>query len=353
MGAMIQYIAMGYIELIKQGVARANRNWPLLIVQFVGGIITVFGAFVLIGVPVIIGVIMVGLDVSQMTEVERFFGNMDLHDVMSRYLGVIIILVVGILLYIVFAICLSAFLQAGTAASIGRSALKGSHEFKLKLFFKDAKRFFRPMLLYNILLFFITCMILALAVVAFVAMSSAGIIAFGSGLAAGDGRMGVFFQWLIILTTIFLFAIVVASFLGLSMQGMAPLVMRGQGPLKSLRSAMKFWDRDRRSIWVLAMVVGGILLIMLLTKLIGAAIQMIPLVGPIINIPYEFLVGVLRMYLWIVALSIVFYYYALKNARRNPATTSPSGGGSIVRGRTSPSQGGGPRPLPPPIPPQE
>jgi len=343
---------MGYFELVKQGVKRANSNWPLLVIQFVAGVITVFGAFVLIGVPVIIGVIMVGFDVSQMTEVERVFSDMGFQDILSRYLGVIIILILGIFLYIVFAICLSAYVQAGTAASVGRSALKHAYEFKLSTFFKDAKRFFRPMLLYNILLFFIMCFLIAVAILALVAMAAAGVLAVGAeAVGAGGGTVSVFLQWLITLSAVFFFVVMFAAFVGLSMQGMAPLVMRGQGPVKSLQTAMGFWDKDRKSLWVVAMVVGGIVLVELVATALGLAIQMIPLVGPLINIPYRFIANILGMYLWIAALSTVFYYYARRHARKKQASTTASGGGSSSQGRISPPVGGGPRPLPPPIPP--
>jgi hypothetical protein len=349
---------MGTVELIKEGIGRANRNWPLLIVQFVGGVISVFAAFVLIGVPVIIGVIMVGFDVSQMSDVGRIFGDMDFHDIFSRYLSVIIILVIGILLYIVFAVCLSAFVQAGTAASIGRSALKRNYEFNLSVFFKDARRFFRPMLLYNILLFFVMCFLIAIVVLAIVVLAAAGVLALAEGTVAGDGATGVFFHWLITLSAVLFFVVIFASFFGLSMQGMAPLVMRGQGPVKSIQTALRFWDRDRGALWVLAMVLGGVILVEICAGVLGAAIQMIPFIGPIINIPYRFAANVLGLYLWIVALSTVFYYYALKNSRKRPGgpaaerPVSSSGGGSSSQGHISPQEGGGPRPLPPPIPPQ-
>ncbi len=334
---------MEYPGIIRQGIARANRNWPLIVVHVVAGIVQVFAAFVFIGIPVLIWLVRIGVDAAGMADLENLLQDGDrLLELLTEYMGMIAVIALGGLLYLVFALCFNAYIQAGTAGSVGRAATAGPlFRFGLGTFFSDARKYFWRVLLYDIFLGLLVLLALVFLTVTAVASGLLGSIAGGIG-GGGGGFFGVFLQWMVIFTSGFLGFAGLMAFMGLALQGLAPLVMSNMGPVRSLEESLRLWKRDTRSLGLLALAVGGVLGAQMLLGVLGGLVQLMPLVGPLLYVPFRFAAGVFRIYLWLAALSAVFYYYALGNVAppriASASDTLPEGGasGTSASGSSSP-----------------
>src|SRR5512135_1023146 len=92
---------MTYLEAIKDGFRLVNRNWQLVLIQLSMVFVSSIGFFVLIVIPLAIAFIIFGIDLTELASMRDIFRVLkEPSDILSRYLGLFIIVVLSFLLYI-------------------------------------------------------------------------------------------------------------------------------------------------------------------------------------------------------------------------------------------------------------
>ncbi len=134
---------MTYIEAVKDGFRLVHRNWQLVLVQLGMVIVSSIGFFVIVGIPLAIAFIIFGVDLTGLTDVKDIFRTIkEPSDVISRYLGLILIVIASLLLYIIMVVMLGIYVFGGSIGVIGKSLMERYLKFSMHTFFVEAKRLF-------------------------------------------------------------------------------------------------------------------------------------------------------------------------------------------------------------------
>ena len=92
---------MKYIEAIKDGFRLINKNWQLVLIQVGMVFMSSIGFFIIVGIPLAIAFIIFGIDLTALTETRDIFRMLrGPSDIISKYLGLILIVVASFILYI-------------------------------------------------------------------------------------------------------------------------------------------------------------------------------------------------------------------------------------------------------------
>ncbi len=294
------------VESIKEGFRVINRNLPLVIIQIVMMIISFLAFIIFIGVPVAIGVIYLGIDPVRFKEV--LSSMKDPSGFLNQYAGLVVFVVVVFLLYITAITGLAIFVFGGNLAIIKDSIKEPLEKFSYKKFMMAGKKYFSPLCWLSLILslFFILFVFLLGALV------GAGIVF----LTPYKEEMGTF---LIVLAVISGMMTLLLAFIGffliltLSIYAVISLVaedLRAWNAIK--RSAAfiknKLFEATGFYLLLISGYIGAILLMMIVTF----PFNMIPFVGPIISIPFQFVTYIIQVYLGLVMMASLMVFYIRK-----------------------------------------
>ena len=138
---------MTFVEAIRDGFRLVNRNWQLVLIQISMLFISAIGAFIIVGLPLAIAFIIFGIDLTGLTDVRDVLGMLrGPSDILSKYLGLVLIILTSILLYILVVALLGIYIFGGSIGIIGRSLRDSSLKFHMGVFFGEAKRLFLRLL---------------------------------------------------------------------------------------------------------------------------------------------------------------------------------------------------------------
>src|SRR3990170_6729759 len=138
---------MGYSEVIKEGFKVVHRIWQLLLVQLGMVILSGIGFFVFVGIPLAVAFVIFSIDLTGIAQIEDIFrlfkGS---SDILSKYFGLVLIVVGGFLTYIILVALFSIYVFAGSVGVIGKALIDKALKFSMPVFFSEAKRLFVPIL---------------------------------------------------------------------------------------------------------------------------------------------------------------------------------------------------------------
>jgi hypothetical protein len=331
---------MTYTEHIRQGFRLVNRNWQLIIIQIAAVFLNLLALFVLVGVPIIVLAVVLGIEADRAGDLANLFDLASPWAMMTKYIGALLVLLVCLLLYITAALVLWLFVAGGSAGTLGKAASDRGKRFSMGEFWSEAKRLFWPLAWYYT--------ILSLAFILLAAVLAAGVAVAAMGFdAAGleDSRLGIFFKVMGILLIGSCGVFFLVCFYMISIQGLAPLVLEGKSAVGALKRAWGFLDEDRKGLYLLLIVVGGFIGIQIGIAVFGGLLQAIPLVGFIIYLPFSLAANIFSIYLGLAVTASVLYYYADPLGIQAAATSE----GSIPESHTYQAQASGRAhsPLPP------
>ena len=113
---------MTFVEAIKEGFRLVNRNWQLVLIQIGMVFISAIGAFIIVGLPLAIAFIIFGIDLTGLTDVRDLMATLrGPSEILSRYLGLVLIILTSILLYVLLVALLGIYIFGGSIGIIGRS----------------------------------------------------------------------------------------------------------------------------------------------------------------------------------------------------------------------------------------
>ena len=133
---------MTYSDAIKNGFRIVNKNWQLVLIQFGMMLVNCIGFFVFVGIPLAVAFVIFGLDFTEMTELKNLLGTMkDASEIITKYLGFIIVLVVSFVVYLFVAASVGLYVFGGSAGMIGRAVRDSADRFNMNTFFRRVNVF--------------------------------------------------------------------------------------------------------------------------------------------------------------------------------------------------------------------
>ena len=138
---------MKYIEAMKDGFLLINRHWPLVLIQVGMMFISIIGFFIIVGIPLAIAFIIFGIDLTELTDLRDIFRILrGPSDLLSKYIGLILIVLASFILYFLMVTMLGIYVFGGSIGVIGRSIRDKTRKFTSQAFLEEAKRLFLRML---------------------------------------------------------------------------------------------------------------------------------------------------------------------------------------------------------------
>jgi len=299
---------MKYIEAIKDGFRLINKNWQLVLIQIGMVFMSSIGFFIIVGIPLAIAFIIFGIDLTSLTDTRDIFRILrGPSDIISKYLGLILIVMASFILYILVVAVLGIYLFGGSIGIIGRSIEDKTLKFNVRVFLDQAKR------LYLRLLGFTSVIGLIFIVAAFfLGLLGGGIAAIVSFAQSKDSTLALFFSTFFALILLIIALILILGILSLTLYGFASLFFKGTGAFKSINEAVRFLVKYPNGFWLYAVIFIGYLLASFLLILVGYPFTLIPVVGTILSFPYQLISYAFQTYLGLVIIAIIFSYYYSK-----------------------------------------
>lgn len=323
---------MTYSDAIKNGFRLVNKNWQLVLIQFGMMLVNCIGFFVFVGIPFAVAFVIFGLDLTEMTELKNLLGTMkDATEIITKYLGLIIVLVVSFVVYLLVAASVGLYVFGGSTGTIGSAVSGSSDRFNMHIFFSEGKRFFWPLAGFTAI---IGTIFLGVAFVIGVFAGGIGVI-----ISIAKGYETTLAVVLGIFLSLLLFCIglaLIISSIALTLYGTAVIVLKGTGPWQATKDTMKYLYRNPAALWLYCLIFGGYILATFLLVLIGTPFSLIPIIGAIIAIPYQIFSYALQSYLGLVIVAVIFIYYFSTEVK--PSET-PDEGTEPVSGNSTPLPG--------------
>ena len=328
---------MTYGDAIKNGFRLVNKNWQLVLIQFGMMLVNCIGFFVFVGIPLAVAFVIFGLDFTDMTELKNLPWTIkDASEIITKYLGFIIVLAVSFLVYLFVAASVGLYFFGGSAGMIGRAVKNSADRFNMNTFFSEGKRLFWP------LAGFAAIIGIIFLDVAFVLGVFAGGIVVIISIAKGDETtlavvLGIFLSLLLFCIGL---AFIISS-IALTLYGTAAIVLKETGPWQATKDTIKYLYRNPAALWLYCLVFGGYILTTFFLVLLGTPFSQIPLIGAIIAIPYQIVSYALQCYLGLVIVAAIFIYYfstEVKLSKTPDEGTEPVSGNSIPLSDTSQNQ---------------
>lgn len=343
---------MTYSEAIKGGFRLINSKWQLVAVQAAMMLLKFLGFFVMVIIPLGIAFVMFGIDLTILAETRDIMSILrNPADLMTKYVGLFIFVVVSFMFYIVLTTTLWLYVLGGSVGIIGISILDSSFKFSMRSLFSEARKLFFPMMKYALLIGLI------FIAIAFAFGLFGGIITALLSLTSGqDATLGLFFKWFFRGVLAFSTICLLLLFFIVALCGIAVLTFRQEGSFKALKDAVRFLWNNEGAFWLFLIISVVYLCTIFVIAVISYPFILIPVISVFVSFPLE----LLSSYLFLVFIAIIFTYYhdaELKpsdsRAGSSEGTNPPAGespgateGSTQVEG-TSLAQGPGQGTVPP------
>ncbi len=343
---------MTYSQAIKNGFRLINSRWQLVAVQAGMMILNCIGFFIFVGIPLGIAFVIFGLDLTGLTQIRDFFAVFrNPAELVSKYFGLVMIVVTSFLLYIVMVTTIGLYVFSGSVGFIGRCIISPSQKFSMRAFFAEAKKLFFPLMWFT---FFVGLVFIAIAFV--LGLFGGGIAVIVSAAKSQNSTLALFLGIFFSLVLALLGLSLILGTLAATVYGIAVLFFKKEGAVASFKTALRFLWNHQSAFWLYVVLFLGYVLASFIVMLVVYPFNLIPLVGTIISFPFQILSYVAQGYLGLVVIAVVFNYYyetqikeAVTVAPETPSATpgDVTAESSTTSGNISIPQGPGPGPLPP------
>jgi hypothetical protein len=312
---------MTFADAIRDGFRLVNRNWQLVLIQISMMFVSAVGAFIIVGLPLAVAFIIFGIDLTGLTDIRDIMGMLKgPSDILSKYLGLVLIILTSILLYLLLVALLGIYVFGGSIGVIGRSLKDGSLKFHMSAFFGEAKRLFLRLLGF-------TSMIGAISIIAFFLLGilGGGIAALVSFAQTKDSTLALFFGTFFSLILVVIALFVILGILSITLYGMAVLFFKDTGPAKSAREATRYLVRNPNAFWLYTLLFLGYLVAFFLLVFLSYPFTLIPIIGTVLSFPYQFISYTFQTYLGLMIVAAIFsYYYSTEFPAEPVAQAGPS-----------------------------
>ncbi len=292
------------IECIKEGFHITHRNWQVILLKIAVTIISLVGVFFFIGIPIAVAIIFMSVDIANIKDILPGIMSENPLEFLSKYLGLVILMLISLTLYLTIVSVLMLYVFGGMLGVLRNAALNIQYKFSLSSFFKEAKKFFFPLLwLFSIALLVITVVVIVFGILVGVVISA--IYAFKES----GTTLSVFVTSFFSLLIIFLSIIVGLASVIFTVYAAIALVVEKNGVADSFKNAWNFVKNKPMAFLFYIILVIGIIAVNITLKILGGSFSMIPVVGLLISIPFQLIYYVVQSYLGVVMWSSLLVFY--------------------------------------------
>lgn len=300
-----------YADSIRDGFGLVNRNWQLIVLKLVVSVIYFILTAVLIGIPIVIAIVVVGIDAAAFSNssLEGFISGLENPaELIGRYIGIVAVFFIFLLIHLSVVSMIWIYVMGGEMGVIRRAIEDPSFRFTAGEFFAEARKYFMPMFGYLSALLFL----LMMATVMLGVLTVSTVL--GVGLLGGFGgeTAGTFFM---VFAALFIVVVAIALavvFYALIYYGPAAVVLGGKRNFGAIGEAVGFLKKNPSSLgWLLLMFFGYVVVVMTV-NMVSFVINMIPLVGFVTAIPLQLVSIGVQQYIHLVIASAVLYDYGRK-----------------------------------------
>lgn len=296
---------MTYHEAVKGGFRIVNRNWQLVLIQLGMVFMSSIGLFIIVGIPLAIAFIIFGVDLTAMANFRDIIAVFqEPSEILTKYLGLFLVILACFLLYLILIALLGIYVFGGSVGVIASSLRDSSLRFHVRSFFEAAKRLFLRLLAFTSFVG-----IIFIVVAFFLGILGGGIAALVSYAQAEDSILALFFGTFFSLIMVIIAAILILGILAVTLSGIACLIFKETGPVKSLQEAWQFLMRHPNAFWLYTMLFAGYLLASFLLVLISYPFTLLPIIGSILSFPYQLISYAFETYLGLVIIATMLNYY--------------------------------------------
>lgn len=265
---------------------------------------SILGFFIFLGIPLAIAFIIFGIDLTDLSRTDDILSLFKRpSDLLSRYLGLAILLFTSLILYFLSIFGMGVFVFGGSIGSIAKT-IKKDEPFQFKTFWTEGKRlFFR-------LVGFTTIIGLSFLILAFILGLLGGSISAIVSLAKEQEAalalfLGIFFS-LVLFVSGLAFIIIVLS---ITIYGAGVIALNGEGPLKAIKKAVLYLYRRPQGLYLYCLIFVAFLIINLAIVTVGALMGLVPLIGPLLSFIYQLSIYFLQSYLGLIMIATILIYY--------------------------------------------
>jgi hypothetical protein len=291
------------IECIKEGLNLAQRNWQLVLLKIVVAIINLFLLFVFIGVPLVIVIASLGIDFAYTKDLLPGFIN-NPTEILSKYLGIVLLIFAAFTLYICVVSVITLYTFGGTIGVLRTSALNLQYKFSLSSFFQEARTLFFPLLwLLSLLYLFVTLAVIFLGILTGTVFLMIHIF--------GDSGSTIYVFTVFFFSLLLIF-LAIAGGMGIfiyAVYSIMSLVVDRKGVMESLKTSWSYLKHRPRAFLFYIVLILGIFGINICILILGGIIQILPVIGVVIAIPYQLIYYVIQVYLGVFLWSSMLIYY--------------------------------------------
>lgn len=306
---------MTYIETIKNGFRLINKNWQLIIIQMIMLIISMISFFIVVGIPFAIAFILFGIDLTRLTDFRNILDILGSgKKFLSKYIGLLLIVMGSLLLYFVLIVLMNIYIFAGSVGVIGRAIRDKNEKFSIHTFFSEAKRLFPRMLGFTFIIGLV--MIFTAFFLGILGGSIGALTSFMKGI---ESKVVIFFLIFLSLLIILLALFFVIGILSFTLYGIASLLFKGTGPIKSIKESARYLVKRPDAFWLYSIIFGSYLLISFILIILKYPIAFIPIIGTILSFPLQLISGIFEAYLGLAFIAIILSYYYSTEVQ--PSTT--------------------------------
>jgi hypothetical protein len=331
-----------YTEAIQNGGRIINKNWQLVLIQVGAMFVSFVGFFIIVGIPLMIAFVIFGLDLTELSRLEdvvRMFREPS--EILSKYFALVVLVLTSLLLYVTAVLVVGIFLFGGCIGVVSQSVTGGSGRFQMRVFFSEGRRLFFPLVGFT-------------SIIGLIFLFEAFVLGLFGGLVSSVVSMakereatlalflGIFFFMILFVIGL---AFVLAT-LAVTVYGSAIMAMRGAGPMKSLKEAVRYISGHADAFYLYCLVFGGYFFIIFIVASLSYPIRLIPFIGPLIAFTYQFAAYVVQGYFGLAMIATLFYYYyftttaAPVEEQCPPPPVTPSGESSEEIGTSEPQAPG-------------
>ena len=315
---------MTYSEALRQGVRLVNRNLHLVAIQAALLIVDCVGFFIIVGIPLGIAFVIFGLDLAGLKELGHTLGTLQNPlDLLTRYFGLVMIVIVSLLIYIIIVTTLWLFVFGGMVGIIGTGVVEPFSKFSMRAFVKEARRLFVPLMWYSLLIGLVF-----IGAALFMGFLSGGAGAVVSAAKSQDSTLALFLGIFCSLLLVLIGLGLVLGILATAVYGVAVIYFKGEGAVRSFATAVGYLWHNPDAFWLYVLLLTGYAVISFALMLVIYPLNLVPLLGPVIFFPFRLLSYVFQGYLGLVIMAVVFSYYhsqssGTENARPQEAAETP------------------------------
>jgi hypothetical protein len=313
---------MTFIDAVKDGFRLVNRNWQLVLIQLSMVFVSSIGFFIIVGIPLAIAFIIFGIDLTELANIRDIFRILrEPSDILSRYLGLFLIVLSSFFLYITLVALTGIYVFGGAIGIIGNSIRERSARFSVHVFFSEAKSLFLRLIGFTSVIGIIFIM-----AAFFLGVLGGGIAALVSFAQSQDSTLALFFGTFFSLILIIIAVVLILGILSVTLYGIASLFFKGTGPLGSIKAAFQYLLRNPDAFWLYVVLFVGYLLASFLLLLLSYPFTLIPIIGAILSFPYQLISYAFETYLGLMIIAaILTYYYSseISVKHEEPVSESP------------------------------